>query len=151
MAGDMAYDNYSDSTVAHLTDQVNAQQIDVVIHVGECLKSSNYLRIACSLKSLGLLCVRACVCMVLSWQALCHLAAHVSLPCLCSQLGWLLFSSMRAFAGDISYADGYQLHWDMFMRKIEPIAAQVPYMVGQFIVLPSSSILDSVLVLLSDR
>lgn len=32
-------------------------------------------------------------------------------------------------AGDISYADGYQPHWDLFMRKIEPLAARVPYMV----------------------
>ena len=31
--------------------------------------------------------------------------------------------------GDISYADGEQRHWDMFMRKIEPIASAVPYMV----------------------
>jgi len=30
--------------------------------------------------------------------------------------------------GDISYADGYQKHWDVFMRKVEPIAAHVPYM-----------------------
>ncbi len=32
--------------------------------------------------------------------------------------------------GDISYADGYQSHWDDFMRLIEPIASRVPYMVG---------------------
>ena len=31
--------------------------------------------------------------------------------------------------GDISYADGEQHHWDLFMRKIEPIAASVPYLV----------------------
>ena len=30
--------------------------------------------------------------------------------------------------GDISYADGEQHHWDLFMRKIEPIASAVPYM-----------------------
>lgn len=32
--------------------------------------------------------------------------------------------------GDISYADGDYTHWDIFMRKIEPVAAQVPYMVS---------------------
>jgi len=32
--------------------------------------------------------------------------------------------------GDISYADGYMRHWDMFLRKVQPIAAQVPYMVS---------------------
>jgi len=37
---------------------------------------------------------------------------------------------MVIHVGDISYADGYQLHWDMFMRKIEPISARVPYMVA---------------------
>jgi|AntRauTorckE5430_2_1112549.scaffolds.fasta_scaffold62737_2 hypothetical protein len=31
--------------------------------------------------------------------------------------------------GDVSYADGDFGHWDIFMRKIEPIAASVPYMV----------------------
>ena len=30
--------------------------------------------------------------------------------------------------GDISYADGEYSHWDVFMRKIETIAARVPYM-----------------------
>eukprot|EP00051_Salpingoeca_urceolata_P004673 m.66805 g.66805 ORF g.66805 m.66805 type:complete len:507 (+) comp13782_c0_seq3:970-2490(+) len=32
--------------------------------------------------------------------------------------------------GDISYADGFQPHWDKFMRKIEPVAATVPFMVA---------------------
>lgn len=32
--------------------------------------------------------------------------------------------------GDISYADGDQHHWDVFMRKIQPIASRVPYMVS---------------------
>lgn len=32
--------------------------------------------------------------------------------------------------GDIGYADGDMQHWDVFMRKIEPIASRVPYMVG---------------------
>jgi hypothetical protein len=27
-----------------------------------------------------------------------------------------------------SYADGDMGHWDLFMRKIQPIAARVPYM-----------------------
>jgi len=63
VVGDMAFDNVSDATVMHLTQQAQSGKIDMVIH-----------------------------------------------------------------AGDISYADGYQLHWDMFMRKIEPIAARVPYM-----------------------
>lgn len=31
--------------------------------------------------------------------------------------------------GDISYADGYEPHWDVFFRRIERIAARVPYMV----------------------
>jgi acid phosphatase type 7 len=31
--------------------------------------------------------------------------------------------------GDISYADGYQPGWDLFLQKVEPIAAKVPYMV----------------------
>eukprot|EP00743_Colponemidia_sp_Colp-15_P016101 GILK01019584.1.p1 GENE.GILK01019584.1~~GILK01019584.1.p1 ORF type:complete len:296 (+),score=26.45 GILK01019584.1:31-888(+) len=31
--------------------------------------------------------------------------------------------------GDISYADAYMVHWDMFMRKVSPaFAAYVPYM-----------------------
>ncbi len=30
--------------------------------------------------------------------------------------------------GDVSYADGDMPHWDIFLRKIEPIAASVPYM-----------------------
>eukprot|EP00012_Vannella_robusta_P009447 CAMPEP_0206198814 /NCGR_PEP_ID=MMETSP0166-20121206/9864_1 /ASSEMBLY_ACC=CAM_ASM_000260 /TAXON_ID=95228 /ORGANISM="Vannella robusta, Strain DIVA3 518/3/11/1/6" /LENGTH=469 /DNA_ID=CAMNT_0053616745 /DNA_START=119 /DNA_END=1528 /DNA_ORIENTATION=- len=30
--------------------------------------------------------------------------------------------------GDISYADGYQPGWDLFMQKIEPVAARIPYM-----------------------
>lgn len=33
-------------------------------------------------------------------------------------------------SGDISYADGFQPHFDDFMRKVEPIAARVPYMVA---------------------
>ena len=32
--------------------------------------------------------------------------------------------------GDISYADGEMSHWDVFMRKVEPIASRVPYQVG---------------------
>jgi hypothetical protein len=32
--------------------------------------------------------------------------------------------------GDISYADGDMQHWDVFMRKIEPIASRVPYFVS---------------------
>lgn len=31
-------------------------------------------------------------------------------------------------SGDISYADGYEPHWDLFFNKIQPIAAHVPYM-----------------------
>lgn len=31
--------------------------------------------------------------------------------------------------GDISYADGEYSHWDVFMRKISPIACRVPYLV----------------------
>jgi hypothetical protein len=31
-------------------------------------------------------------------------------------------------SGDISYADGEQTHWDIFQRKIESIAARVPYL-----------------------
>lgn len=30
--------------------------------------------------------------------------------------------------GDISYADGYQPGWDLFLQKIEPVAARIPYM-----------------------
>ena len=32
--------------------------------------------------------------------------------------------------GDISYADGEYVHWDVFMRKVETIAARVPYQVS---------------------
>ena len=32
--------------------------------------------------------------------------------------------------GDVGYADGDMHHWDVFMRKIEPIASRVPYMVS---------------------
>jgi len=32
-------------------------------------------------------------------------------------------------AGDISYADGIQRRWDQYMRKVEPIAGYLPYMV----------------------
>ena len=32
--------------------------------------------------------------------------------------------------GDISYADGYQPDWDLFLQKVEPVAAKVPYMVS---------------------
>lgn len=31
--------------------------------------------------------------------------------------------------GDISYADGFEPHWDNFFNKIQPIASRVPYMV----------------------
>ena len=31
-------------------------------------------------------------------------------------------------SGDISYADGFEPHWDDFFNKIEPIAARIPYM-----------------------
>eukprot|EP00466_Bigelowiella_natans_P006568 jgi/Bigna1/135272/aug1.28_g9980 len=30
--------------------------------------------------------------------------------------------------GDVGYADGYQRHWDVFLRKIEPISSRVPYL-----------------------
>lgn len=30
--------------------------------------------------------------------------------------------------GDISYADGYQPIWDLYLQKIEPVAARIPYM-----------------------
>ena len=30
--------------------------------------------------------------------------------------------------GDICYADGYQPSWDVALQKLEPVAAQVPYM-----------------------
>ena len=33
-------------------------------------------------------------------------------------------------SGDVGYADGYQPHWDVFMNKVEDIAARVPYMVS---------------------
>ena len=33
-------------------------------------------------------------------------------------------------SGDISYADGYEPHWDDFLNKIQPVAARVPYMVS---------------------
>jgi acid phosphatase type 7 len=32
-------------------------------------------------------------------------------------------------SGDISYADGYEPHWDVFFRRIQPVASAVPYMV----------------------
>jgi len=31
--------------------------------------------------------------------------------------------------GDISYADGEMVHWDVFMRKVQRVASRVPYMV----------------------
>ncbi len=31
--------------------------------------------------------------------------------------------------GDMSYADGYQKHWDMYLRKIEPVTRYIPMMV----------------------
>ncbi len=31
-------------------------------------------------------------------------------------------------SGDVSYADGYEPHWDIFWNKVQPIAARVPYM-----------------------
>jgi len=33
-------------------------------------------------------------------------------------------------AGDLSYANGVESLWDDFMRKIEPVAAHIPYMVA---------------------
>ena len=30
--------------------------------------------------------------------------------------------------GDISYADGYQPIWDLYLQKIEPVAARIRYM-----------------------
>jgi predicted phosphohydrolase len=33
-------------------------------------------------------------------------------------------------SGDISYADGFEPHWDDFFNKIQPLAARVPYMVA---------------------
>ena len=30
-------------------------------------------------------------------------------------------------SGDIGYADGYEVHWDTFFNKIQPIASRVPY------------------------
>jgi hypothetical protein len=32
-------------------------------------------------------------------------------------------------SGDISYADGYEPHWDNFLNKVQDIAAHIPYMV----------------------
>lgn len=32
-------------------------------------------------------------------------------------------------SGDISYADGYEPHWDDYFNKIQPIASRIPYMV----------------------
>eukprot|EP00595_Chromulina_sp_UTEXLB2642_P000868 CAMPEP_0196766898 /NCGR_PEP_ID=MMETSP1095-20130614/32505_1 /TAXON_ID=96789 ORGANISM="Chromulina nebulosa, Strain UTEXLB2642" /NCGR_SAMPLE_ID=MMETSP1095 /ASSEMBLY_ACC=CAM_ASM_000446 /LENGTH=324 /DNA_ID=CAMNT_0042131801 /DNA_START=497 /DNA_END=1471 /DNA_ORIENTATION=- len=32
-------------------------------------------------------------------------------------------------SGDISYADGYEPHWDLFFNRMQPIVAYVPYMV----------------------
>ena len=61
--GDMGYGEKSDATIARLTELVDANKVDVILH-----------------------------------------------------------------NGDISYADGDMAHWDTFMRKIEPVAARVPYM-----------------------
>jgi hypothetical protein len=36
---------------------------------------------------------------------------------------------MVIHVGDISYADGFEPHWDNFFNKIQPITTQVPYMV----------------------
>lgn len=33
-------------------------------------------------------------------------------------------------SGDVSYADGYMPHWDLFLRKIENLSSVVPYMTG---------------------
>ena len=33
-------------------------------------------------------------------------------------------------SGDISYADGYMPHFDVFMNKIQPIASRIPYQVS---------------------
>jgi hypothetical protein len=43
--------------------------------------------------------------------------------------------------GDVSYADGDFGHWDIFMRKIEPLASSIPYMVRR-------SFFDSILQLI---
>lgn len=32
-------------------------------------------------------------------------------------------------SGDISYADGFEPHWDNFFNKVQPIASKIPYMV----------------------
>ena len=32
-------------------------------------------------------------------------------------------------SGDVSYADGFMPHWDVFMNKVQPVASRVPYMV----------------------
>lgn len=31
-------------------------------------------------------------------------------------------------SGDVSYADGFEPHWDVFWNKVQPIAARIPYM-----------------------
>jgi len=32
-------------------------------------------------------------------------------------------------SGDISYADGYEPHWDVFFRRMQPVVSAVPFMV----------------------
>lgn len=32
-------------------------------------------------------------------------------------------------SGDVSYADGYEPHWDDFLNEVQPIATKIPYMV----------------------
>jgi len=33
-------------------------------------------------------------------------------------------------AGDIAYADGYQARWDQYFRRVQPMLANIPYMVA---------------------
>jgi phosphodiesterase/alkaline phosphatase D-like protein len=40
--GDMAYDNFSDATVAHLLQQVNNGTLDVIIHAGDISYADGY-------------------------------------------------------------------------------------------------------------
>jgi hypothetical protein len=41
------------------------------------------------------------------------------------------YTSLILHIGDISYATGHLAKWERFMEQIEPLAARVPYMVGE--------------------
>lgn len=105
--GDMGYGNASNGTIASVASAVDAGEVDFVLHVGDVGYADGYM-----VSGMG------------TWMRAKRICSCVTYDASPSPFSFANITTRR------SRPSVLQPHWDLFLNKIQPIAARVPYMVA---------------------